>query len=112
MKHNADGQEAEEKTAEYLLGSGYKIKDRNWKTKQCEIDIIAEKAGCMYFVEVKYRSGSGQGDGFEYVTAAKVRQMSFAAELWTAKNKWQGEYVLSAASVSGPDFDIEFIEEI
>lgn len=112
MKHNDDGQLAEAKVAEYLEERGYVIRDRNWKTKQCEVDIIAEKNGCVHFVEVKYRTVSSQGDGFEYITPAKLRQMSFAAEYWVAQNRWEGEYVLSAASVSGPTFQIEYIEEI
>ena len=112
MKHNIDGQDAESVVAKYLENNGFKIVDRNWKTRQCEIDIVAKKDNCIYFVEVKYRSSSSQGDGFEYITSNKLRQMSFAGELWVAQNKWQSEYCLSGASVSGPDFEVEFIEEI
>ena len=112
VKHNTDGQKAEEAVAEYLKQNGYKVLDKNWKTPKCEIDIVAKKDKCIYFVEVKYRSKSGQGDGFEYITSAKQRQMSYAAEIWVSQNKWSGEYVLSGASVSGPDFGIELIDQI
>lgn len=112
MKHNEDGNRAEDVVSEYLVERGYKIRDRNWKTPQCEVDIIAEKDGCIYFVEVKYRSNPAQGSGFEYITTAKQRQMSFAANYWVAQNRWNGEYVLSGAEVSGPDFEVEFIEQI
>ena len=112
MKHNKDGLKAEKKVAEYLEQNGFKILDQNWKTPKCEIDIVARKDKCVYFVEVKYRSSSSQGDGLEYVTSAKQKQMSYAAEIWVSHNKWRDEYVLSAASVSGPSFEIEFIEEI
>lgn len=112
MKHNDDGQYAEEKAAEFLSNNGYKILDRNWKTRQCEIDIVAKKNSCVYFVEVKYRTTSSQGTGFEYITDVKLRQMSFAAEYWVVKNRWEGEFVLSGMSVSGTGFDIEFIEVI
>ncbi len=112
MKHNDSGKYGENAAEKYLEFKGFKILDRNWKTKQCEIDIIAKKNRCVYFVEVKYRFSSRQGEGFEYITPAKLRQMSFAAEYWIAQNKWEGEYCLSAASVSGEDYEVEFIEII
>ncbi len=112
MKHNIDGKNAEEATSEYLRRNGFTILDQNWKTRQCEIDIIARKESCIYFVEVKYRTSASQGDGFEYVTASKQRQMAFAAQYWVTVNNWEDEYVLSAASVSGENYEVEFIEEI
>ena len=112
MKHNSDGAQAEQAVADYLSAQGYKIADQNWKTKWCEVDVVAEKDGCMYFVEVKYRTNSEQGSGFDYITSSKQRQMGFAANLWVSKNRWNGDYVLSAAEVSGPDFEVEFLEQI
>lgn len=112
MKHNIDGAQAEQAVAEYLARGGYNLIDQNWKTKWCEIDIIAEKDGCMHFVEVKFRTNHEQGSGYDYITPVKLRQMGFAADLWVAKNRWQGDYVLSAAEVGGPDFEVEFIDQI
>ncbi len=112
MKHNIDGAEAEEKVAEYLESEGYKILDKNWKTPKCEIDIVAKKDNCIHFVEVKYRSQEYQGDGFEYITSKKLKQMNFSAELWVANHRYSGEYCLSGASVSGPSFKIEFVEDV
>jgi ribonuclease HII len=112
MKHNDNGRAAEEAVETFLKQKGYKIIDRNWKTKQCEIDIIAQKDGCIHFVEVKYRSSSSQGSGFDYITRSKQRQMGFAADIWVAKNNWADEFVLSAAEVLGVDFNIKFLEVI
>ncbi len=112
MKHNDDGRIAEEAVADYLENRGYKILDTNWKTKWCEIDIVAQKAKRVHFVEVKYRANPAQGTGYDYITVSKQRQMVFAAGLWVSMNRWNGEYVLSAAEVSGPDFKIEFLEQI
>jgi uncharacterized protein (TIGR00252 family) len=110
--HNINGAKAEERVAGYLNSKGYKIIDRNWKTKWCEIDIIAEKEKCIYFVEVKYRNSSDQGGGLDYITSGKLRKMDLAARSWVEINGWKGEHTLSAAEVSGPDFEIEFIEEV
>lgn len=110
--HNISGRAAEEEVAKYLSSRGYKILDRNWKNRWGEIDIIAERNNCVHFVEVKYRTNNEQGSGLDYITPAKLRQMGFAAEMWINSNGQFEEFVLSAAEVSGPDFDVEFIEGI
>lgn len=110
--HNASGTVAEDKTVEYLKSSGFKILDRNWKTRWCEIDIVAEKNGTVHFIEVKYRKSASQGSGLEYITRSKLKQMEFAAQMWISNHDKFDEYVLSAAEVSGPDYKIEFLEEI
>jgi uncharacterized protein (TIGR00252 family) len=111
-QHNVLGKEAEEEVAEYLSRLGYKIIDRNWNTKWCEIDIVAKKSDCIYFVEVKYRASDTAGSGLEYITTKKLQQMKRAAESWVLLNDWEGEYVLSAAEVTGPELNIEFVDEI
>ncbi len=53
---NKTGAYGEKFTAEYLIKSGYTIKQTNYCSKYGEIDIIAEKDGVLCFVEVKTRS--------------------------------------------------------
>lgn len=76
------GQIAEDEAAKYLQSNGYKIIDKNWKTKYCEIDIIAKKNNVIYFVEVKYRRQANQGGGLAAITPKKLKQMQFAAKIW------------------------------
>lgn len=105
------GRTAEQAVAHYLQTSGYKIIEQNWRTRWCEIDVVAQKGDTVYFVEVKYRESARQGDGLEYITPKKLDQMGFAAELWVSNHNWHGEYCLAAASVSGHDFQVtHFIE--
>lgn len=106
------GKRAEDLVASYLVRNGYKIADRNWKTRWCEIDIVAEKRNVIYFVEVKFRRSDTQGEGFEYVTHSKLRQMGFAADMWVQNHHWNGEYVLSAASVDGQTGTVGFLEQV
>jgi len=110
-KHNIDGNAAEDAAAAYLEDHNYKILDRNWKNKFCEIDVIAKHAGIVHFVEVKYRGSSSQGDGFDYITPAKLKQMAFAAQMWVAQNNYDGEFVLSAAQVDS-NMQVDYLEEI
>lgn len=76
------GNVAEAKVADYLIAQGFTVIERNWRTKYCEIDIIAEKENTRYFVEVKYRSSAEQGGGVAAITPKKLQQMQFAAELY------------------------------
>ncbi len=104
------GDYGEDKACDYLLSRGFTIIDRNWRTRYCEIDIVARKNECVYLVEVKTRSTSTFGSGLEYITSKKIKQMKFAAELWVQHNDWNGGYQLSAVSIT--DDDIEFLENL
>ena len=88
----------------HLVALGYKVLFKNWRTRRCEIDIVASKGKCVYFVEVKYRQQATQGSGFDYITAKKLKQMRFGAEMWVSEYRWTGDYCLAAAEVSGTDF--------
>lgn len=104
MTNYQHGHDAEKVAAAALQKQGYKIRDINWRTKYCEIDIIGEKKNVMYFVEVKYRQNDNQGQGIDYITPKKLEQMAFAAEIWVTNNKWNGDYELAAVEVSGKLF--------
>ncbi len=95
------GKRAEKAAARQLLKNGYAVHALNWRTKWCEIDIVASRNGVIYLVEVKYRSTASQGSGLAYVTAKKQRQMLFAAELWCAQHNWHSDYELAAIEVGG-----------
>lgn len=105
------GKIAEAAVADYLETQGYRIIERNWKTKYCEIDLIGKKQSIIYFIEVKYRANAFQGTGFDYITPTKMRQIAYGAQYWNAINSWDGDYRIIAAAVSGPKYDdIKLIE--
>ena len=110
--HNDNGQKAEQAVAQHLKSAGYVILEQNWRTRWCEIDIVARKNAVAYFIEVKYRSSNAQGDGLAYITDKKVQQMSFAAELWVTNNTWSGGYELMAAAVTGAQFTVTDVIEL
>ena len=47
------GQLGEEIACKYLINKGFSILERNYTKKWGEIDIISEKNGKLYFIEVK-----------------------------------------------------------
>lgn len=97
----AIGDAAETSVAVWLTTQGYTVLARNWMTKYCEIDIIADKADTRYFIEVKYRSSDLQGSGLEVITAKKLRQMQKAAIIYNTRHTYNGNLRLAAVAVSG-----------
>ena len=55
------GQEGEERAAKYLIEQGYRILERNYRTRSGEIDLIALHKGEVVFVEVKTRTSDAFG---------------------------------------------------
>lgn len=47
------GNYGEQKAADFLANKGYRIIERNWRTRRGEIDIIAETDNVIVFAEVK-----------------------------------------------------------
>lgn len=99
MDSNQGGREGEDKAVRLLKKNKYKIIHRNWKTPRCEIDIVAKKGNKICFCEVKYRSTAKQGEGSDYVTQQKLKQMEYAANTWVSYNSYDGEYDILVISV-------------
>ncbi len=113
MTNFMHGRQAEASAAEFLKSKGYKVVCQNWRTRVCEIDIVAQKANVIYFCEVKYRINNAQGSGLDYITPVKLRQMEFAARQWVTQHRWDGDYRLAALEVSGSDYKATaFIDDI
>ncbi len=106
MTSVSTGRRAEAAAAVYLQADGLTILAQNWRTRWCEIDIVAQKAKTIYFIEVKYRKANWQGTGLEYITPRKLAQMRFAAEFWVQDHSWKGDYSMGAIEVSGLTFDV------
>lgn len=75
----------EDRAAAYLSGRGYTLLGRNFRAARGELDIIAEKDGTIYFVEVKARKAGSLVSPYEAVTTDKQRRLLAAAEAWLAK---------------------------
>ncbi len=100
------GRRAENAAAAFLRAKGCDVVEQNWRTRQCEIDIVARRGEELYFVEVKYRRTNNYGAGIEYITPKKLEQMRFAARSWVHAHAWRGMFELCAIEVSGADFRV------
>ena len=94
------GDAAEQAVAAWLHEKGFDVVERNWKTRFCEIDIIAETNDTRYFIEVKYRSNTQYGGGLAAITATKLKQMTFAAELYSTRHIRTKNQRLAAVAVT------------
>jgi putative endonuclease len=65
--------------AKHLKRLGYKIVEQNFRVRAGEIDIIAEQAGTLVFVEGKTRTDTRGGPPFESITASKKANLSKVA---------------------------------
>lgn len=81
------GKRGEALAAAYLEQVGYTILARNYRSRCGELDLVAEEAGTVAFVEVKTRRDAAFGSPFEAVTAAKRRQMARVALDYLARHQ-------------------------
>ena len=95
------GRRAESLAAEYLVRQGLKIIDRNWRTRWCEIDIVASTRNTLHFVEVKHRKSPHYGRGLEYITPSKQSRLQNAALAWVAQNQDERTYQIDVVEVAG-----------
>ena len=69
------GDKGEDLTAKYLRERGFIITKRNFHSRYGEIDIIAENAQYILFVEVKTRKNNAFVSGFSAVDIHKRRKI-------------------------------------
>lgn len=75
------GAEYENRAADYLVGQGYRIVEKNYRNRFGEIDLIAmDTENTLAYCEIKYRGGDSAGDPLEAVDRKKQRRISRTAE--------------------------------
>ncbi len=109
------GQHGEDLAVVYLKQQGYRILERNFKTKYGEIDIIAQEGSTLCFVEVKTRSSEDYGTPFESISKPKQYKLSRVAlgylkykKLFDVEARFD---VISVLKEKGTDYKIEIIKD-
>ncbi len=84
-KPNKDlfGKKAEDFATDLLQKNGYKILERNFRSRFGEIDIIAQDRDTLVFVEVKARTSRRFGLPEEAVTPSKLWKIQKTAEYYS-----------------------------
>lgn len=82
MNKRKTGSAWEERAVEFLTNEGMLIKDRNYRNRQGEIDVIGIHHGFLVFVEVKYRRNKAAGYASEAVDYRKMKQICKVADYY------------------------------
>ena len=101
------GQTGEDIACQFLERKGFKILDRNYRKPWGEIDIVAEKASVVRFVEVKTVSRESLPDisremdyrPEEMVTPDKLRKVARTAALYMENKRDKREYQVDVVGV-------------
>jgi len=84
------GFEGEDLAIAFLEKKGYRLRERNYRYKRSEIDLIVEKNNWLVFVEVKTRSSTKFGYPEEFVNEKKTEKIMEGADEYIHVNKWNG----------------------
>ena len=79
------GASGEETAVKILKKNGYKIIERNYRTRQGEIDIIALDGEYTCFVEVKFRKNDDFGDPGDFIDERKREKIIKTAQYYAVK---------------------------
>ncbi len=74
------GKKGEDEAARFLSSKGYEILERNFHTREGEVDIIAREGKTLVFVEVKAGRQLSFGDPETWVDLKKQQKIGLAAE--------------------------------
>ena len=82
MNTKETGDFGETEVCKTLISRGYKILERNFRSRLGEIDIIAKDGDCIVFIEVKTRKNNVFGNASEYVTYSKQKKIIKTAKYY------------------------------
>lgn len=108
------GQWGEQIAADFLVGRGYQILERNARTQSGELDIVALHDG-LVFVEVKTRTRVVDGYPEDALTPKKVEHLLNAAQDYLeAHPDLPDEWKIEVVAVNGRpgSFQIELFDEV
>lgn len=115
------GDIGEREAENFLLKSGYKIRDRNYRMKNIgEIDLVGEKDGKLYFFEVKTRDIKHETiypiqysiNRKKRINLKKICQIYLTDKNLAATHEWQVDAIFVNFDFQENRHRIEHIENI
>lgn len=106
------GQTGEKEAVAFLIQKGYFIREKNWRYKSDEVDIIAfdQKQQEIVFVEVKTRAGEVLGDPSEAVDRRKLKAQARIAAFYIKSQKLTFDYRFDIIAINNGQ--VEHFENI
>lgn len=109
------GRAGEDRAAAHLEKRGWQLVERNWRSHQGELDIVALDGEDLVVVEVKTRRGVGFGHPLEAIDARKRARLWHLAMAWAVDHPDVArgrEIRLDAVAVIGADIATARIEHV
>ena len=103
VKNEGLGPWGESLAAKTLRRGGYRIVERNFRSRFGEIDLIAENGVYLVFVEVKLRKTDRFGQAREFVDARKQQRIRATAMLWLEEHDCALQPRFDVIEIYAPD---------
>ena len=109
------GNAGEEIAARELTRRGYRVRERNWRCAEGELDIIAEQGDALVFVEVRTRRGDRFGTPEDSITLTKRTHLIAAAQAYLQEHPpenrdWRIDIVAIEMTARGELARVDVIE--
>jgi putative endonuclease len=114
-EHNDLGTASEDLAVKWLQEHGFHIRHRNWRYRQYEIDIIADRGRFLHFIEVKSRHYSRFGHPESSVTRKKFRNLQRASDEYLFLNpghKWIQYDVIAITLFKDREPEVLLLEDV
>ncbi len=85
------GLKGEDEAVRFLRKKGYRILERNFRSRLGEIDIVARDGDTIVFVEVKTRSTESFGSPKDAIDARKIRRITRGSMDYLRRNFKDGD---------------------
>ena len=111
-KHNELGKKGEKLAVDFLIKSGYKIMECNYRFDKAEVDIIAQQKDILAIVEVKTRSTIDFGNPQDFVKPKQIQRLVKAVDEYVNVNDLDVEVRFDIVAIVkvGNGFKIEHLE--
>lgn len=90
MNKREKGKEQEEQAARYLAEHGFVLLEKNFRSRQGEVDLVGLHENCLVFVEVKYRKNASSGLPEEAVGSLKQSRICLASDYYRLTHPEEG----------------------
>jgi putative endonuclease len=114
VDRSSRGRDGEDAALRVYQRRGFRLLARNWRCPLGELDLVLRRGGLLVFCEVKSRTGSAFGGGYEAVTWSKRRKLRQLAEafLATAGQPSSGiRFDVASVWLGGGTADVEVFED-
>jgi putative endonuclease len=101
LNNHEYGMLGEDLAARFLESEGLKLIERNWRTREGEIDIIAQDdVGVIHFCEVKTRRSLAAGNPLEAISKKKALRLQRLALSWMLdKGVWGQDFQIDCVGI-------------